>query len=188
MTRNDLLYKIIFAIELALLPIVLFAYVMEAFPLWSTGIFVGGIFGCRVWMEILTNRTDKTHVIINAIGSAITISTLSIFFAAIDLISVALVVFVVIFTILGALLRVVLFGKNVSETIDAVDFCNMLFECALLGVMAFITANVLFTNIALFAVLLTSIVAVAYKLFFVVKYTNTLGNIKLFFTNLFRRK
>lgn len=188
MTRNDTLYKIIFAIELALIPLVMFAYVMNAFPEWTMGIFVGAMLICRVWMEILTNRLDKSHTIINAISSATTISILVIFFACIDLISVALAVFITIFTVLNNVFRVVLYGNNLPETIDAVDYCNALFECATLAVMTFLVFNALFTNIALIAVLLTSIVSVAYKVYFTIRYTDTINKTKTFFANLFRRK
>lgn len=187
-TRNDLLYKIIFAIEIALIPLVMFAHVMSAFPNWSMGIFVGGILICRVWREILSNKEDKTHTIINAIGSALSISVLAIFFACIDLVPVALAVFVAIFTVLGNVMKVVLYGKHLPETIDAVDYCNMLFECAALAVMTFLVFNSMLTNIALFAVVLTAAVSVAYKIYFTVRFTNVISNIKAFFANLFRRK
>jgi len=81
-----------------------------------------------------------------------------------------------------------LLGKAMPEMIDAVDTCYLLFECFLLISLTFVIFSQLVTNIALFALLLTSAVSVIYKLYYLVKYNDILGKIKNFFAKLFRRK
>ena len=182
MTRNDTFYKILFAIEIALIPLVLAAYYLMAD--WTVGLFIAGVLIVKIWMELFKDRENLSHKIIGAVGNVLTLSTLVIFFTTQGYLEVALCVFVVVFLVLMNILKVCLHNKTMPETIDAVDFCYMLFECFTLIAMTFVIFNQLVTNIALFAILLTSIVSVAYKIYFVVKYTDFIGKVK----NLFKRK
>ena len=74
MTRNDTFYKILFAIEIALLPLVMAYYIL--FPTWVGGEFVAGVLVTKIWIELFKNKEDKVHTIINAIGNVLTISSL----------------------------------------------------------------------------------------------------------------
>jgi hypothetical protein len=70
------------------------------------------------------------------------------------------------------------------ELIDAVDSCFMLFECLALVGLSFVVFYQLIANIALFALILTSAVSVAYKFYrLFIKYS-VADRVK----NLFRRK
>lgn len=182
MTRNDTFYKILFAIQLALIPLVLAAYyLMED---WTVGLFIAGSLVVKIWMELFRVKENFTHKIISVVGNVLTLSTFIIFFTAKGYLNVALCVFAVLFLILMNILSVCLHDKTMPETIDAVDFCYMLFECFVLVGMTFVVFNQLVTNIGLFAILLTSLVSVVYKVYYVVKCTDFVGRIK----SLFRRK
>ena len=182
MTRNDTFYKILFAIQLALIPLVLAAYyLMED---WTVGLFIAASLGVKIWLELFRTRENITNKIISAVGNVLTLATLIIFFAAQGYLSVVLCVFAVIFVILMNILSVCLHGKTMPETIEAVDFCYMLFECFVLVGMTFVVFNQLVTNIGLFAILLTAVVSVAYKVYYVVKCTDFVGRVK----SLFRKK
>lgn len=186
MTRNDTFFKILFAIEIALLPLVIAANMLM--PKWSIGLFVAGILIVKIWLELFKNRESKTHAIINAIGNVATVSTLVIFFTVLDLINIVLCVFVVIFAVLMNLLKVLMFSKKMPDLIDAVDSCYVLFECLTLIGLTFVLFYDLITNIGLFALLLTSIVSVAYKLFYLYKFYDVNGKIKNLFAKMTRRK
>ena len=188
MTRNDTLFKILFAIELALTPLVMLAHVFENLPMWSMGLFIGGIFFCRFWLEILKDKTSRTHKIINAIGSVVSISTILIFFMCINLITKPLGIFAVIFVVLQNLMNVLLHNKHISDTIEAVDYCYSIFETMLLAACAVITVNAMLTNISLFTILLTSVISVAYKVYYTIRYTDIIERTKSGFARLFRRK
>lgn len=182
MTRNDTFFKILFAIELALLPLVMASYIL--FPTWVVGLFVAGVLIAKIWVELFKNKDNKSHIIINSIGNVLTISSLVIFFTVYEYINVTLCVFVVILSVLMNLLKVVMFEKAMPEMVDAVDTCFMLFECLTLASLSFVVFYQLVTNIALFALLLTAIVSVAYKLYFLCRTYDVWGKIK----SLFRRK
>jgi len=182
MTRNDTFFKILFAIQIALLPLVMASYLLM--PTWSVGVFIAGVLVAKIWLELFKNKEDRNHVIINAIGSVLTVSSLVIFFTVQGFINVALCVFVVILAVLMSALKVVLNGTTMPEMIDAVDACFMLFECLLLVALTFVVFYQLVTNIALFALLLTSAVSVAYKLYYIMRYNGGWDKIR----GLFRRK
>lgn len=186
MTRNDTFFKILFAIEIALLPLVMAAEIMM--PDWSMGLFIAGILVARIWMELFKNKENRAHIIINSIGSVLTISSLVIFFSVKGFINVTLCVFLVIFVVLMNLFKIFLHGKSMPEMIDAVDACFLLFECLTLAGLAIIVLYDLIVDIALFALLLTSIVSVAYKIFYIFKTYNVWGLIKDTFAKLFRRR
>ena len=182
MTRNDTFFKILFAIEIALVPLVMSAYILM--PEWTVGVFIAGILVAKIWLELFKNKQNRTHNLIMAMGNIVTISALVIFFTIHNYISVFMCVVVVSLVFLMNVLRVALRKDIMPEMIDAVDSCYTLFECLTLIVLAFITFYVLTTNIALFALMLTSGVSVLYKLYYVLKHKDGLTKIK----NLFRRK
>lgn len=186
MTRNDTFFKILFAIEIALLPLVMAAYLLM--PTWSVGLFVAGILITKIWLELFKNKEDKTHRIIIAIGNVLTVSTLVIFFAIQGYINVVLCVFVVLLALITNLVGYLMRESTLPDMIDAVDVCYMLFEMLLLVGLSFVTFSQLVTNIALTALILTSLVSVAYKLYYAIKYNNLLGKIKNLFFKLFGRK
>ena len=182
MTRNDTLFKILFTLEIGLIPLAMAAYLM--FPQWSVGIFVAGILVSKIWIELFKNKEDKTHLILNAIGSALTISSLVIFFTIYNYVNVVLCVFVVILAILTNIFKVAMFNKSMPEMIEAVDSCFMLFECLALVGFTFVIFYQLIADIALFAILLTACVSVAYKTYLVCRNYGVWGKIR----NVFRRK
>ena len=182
MTRNDTFFKILFAIELALLPLVMASYIL--LPSWTVGLFIAGVLVVKIWMELFKNKQDKTHLIINAIASTLTVSSLVIFFTVFNYINVVLCVFIVIFAVLMNTLQLILKDRHLPEMIDAVDSCYRLFECLLLIGLAIVIFYDLIADIALFALLLTSIVSVLYKAFYLFRYYGVVDKIR----NLFRRK
>ncbi len=189
MTRNDTFYKILFAVELALLPLVFAANLL--LPMWTVGLFITGILVTKIWMVLFRDKENKVHTIINAIGGALEISTLVIFFTSIDLIeSVVLSVFIVVFVVLLNVFRIALVDSNMPEIIDAVDACFTIFE--FLALIAFVLISLIVVelttvilNISTFALLLTSAVSVVYKVFYVFKINDIFNKIKNFFA---RRK
>ena len=107
-----------------------------------------------------------------------------IFFTVHNHINTVMCVFVVILAVLMNVLKYFMFETAMPETIEAVDSCFMLFECLTLGAFTFVMFSQLVSNIALFALILTSAVSVAYKTFYLCRHYGVINRIK----NLFRRK
>ena len=179
MTKNDTFFKILFAIELALLPMTIFAYLF--LPEWSMGLFVAGILLSKIWIELFKNRASRTHEVIDVIGDVLVLGTLLIFFACNHIIHVALVSVVLVFVVLFNLFRILFFNKSMPDFIDAVDYCYMLFVVLTLISFTFVVFHTLVARIGLFAVLLTTVVSVCYKIYYSFRYTALKQNIiKLF--------
>lgn len=164
MTRNDTLFKILFAIEVALLPLTMAAHLLM--PEWTVGVFIAGILIAKIWMEIFKSKEIPSHLVINSISNFLIISSLVIFLTVSNYLNVVLCVFVVIFALLMAVLKIALRNDFMPEMVDAVDSCYMLFECLTLVGLAVVvfSGNIdLIANISLFALILTAAVSLGYK-------------------------
>lgn len=181
MTRNDIFYKILFAISIALLPIVIFAYLY--LPEWSVSLIIAGILLCKIWIELFRDKTSLQHLIIDALAGILIFSTLLIFFAVIDEINLAFAIVTIVLIIASYIYKIVFFKKSMPEFVDAVDYCYMLFECLTLVAFTFLFYYPLITNIGLVAMLLTAGVSFCYKVYYTFRYTS--AN-KIFY--IFRRK
>ncbi len=179
MAKNDRFFKILFAFQIALLPMVIFAYLFM--PLWAMGLFIAGILLVKIWLELYKNKISFAHTVIDSIGSILTFGTLLILFAVTGLLSKPLTIISLVFIVLFNLLILALFNHNMPEFIDAVDYCYMLFECLTLASFVVLTFNYpTIANIGLFAILLTTLVSVCYKIYYSVRYTKI--------NDIFRRK
>ena len=183
MTRNNLFFKILFAIELALLPMVIFAKLLLTDATWAMGVFVAGVLLAKIWLHIFNDKTKLSTIIIS-VGNILVFSVLLILFMATGFVNIALGVAVLIFLFLQNVFKITLYNKSLNETIQAVDYCYTLFECLSLIAFTFLVFDDLISKIGLFAMLLTSAVAVLYKAYYTIKYTNFVANLK----NMFRRK
>ena len=177
MTKNDKFFKILFAIELALLPIVFFVYRM-ATDWWATGIVIAGILLVKIWMELFKDNSNITHTIIDGVGSVAVFATLFIFLICIDVLSKPLTIIVLVLIVLMNVLLSVFFKSKMPEFISAVDFCYMLFECFTILSLTFVEYYSLIAYIGLYALLLTTLVSVCYKLYYSVRYTKLLSIFK----------
>ena len=145
MNKNDTIYKILTAVQLALLPMVFFANLL--LPTWSIGLMIGGI----------------------ALAKIIVFTTLLILFIVNGTINVALGVVAIVLIALMNVSMIFLFNHELTETIDAEDFCFMLFECLLLISLTFVMFYDMICLICLIAILLTSAVTIGYKLYYLIK-------------------
>ncbi len=174
MTRNDIFYKILFAISIALLPMVIFAYLY--LPEWSVSLIIAAILLCKIWIELFKDKTNFQHSIINSIASILIFVTLLIMFTVINSINMTFSIISIVLIVLINIYKIVFFKKSMPEFIDAVDYCYMLFEILTLVAFTFLFYYSLVTNIGLVAIILTAGVSVCYKIYYTFKYTK-LNNI-----------
>jgi len=178
MTRNNVLFKILFAIELALLPMVVFAYLY--LPTWSISLFVAGILLAKIWLHLFNDKTKASTVII-AVGNILVFSVLLILFMVANMISVVIGVVALSLIVLANIFKISLYQKALNETIEAVDFCYALFEILTIAAFTVLSFYELLANIGLFAIILTGAVAVVYKAYYTVKYTDLIAKLKKLF-------
>ncbi len=170
MRKNNLFFRILFAIELALLPLVFFAWYFM--PTWSMGIFIAGILLVKIWMELFKDKISAVDTIINSVGNVVVYSTLIIFFMCINAINIALGVVSLVLIWLANIFSVLLAKKTLPEGIEAVDFCFMLFGLLTLIAFTFVVFYNLIATIGLIAIILTAVVSVGYKVVYIIKRSN----------------
>lgn len=168
MTKNDMFYKILFAIELALLPLVIFASIRIE-EKWAICLFIGAVLLVKIWLELFKDRINFQHAIISAISSILTFGVLLILFACNDYINMALAIVTVVLIAIYNILFVVQFKAQLPEFIQAVDFCYMLFECIAIACFVFVAYTSVASLIAIFALILTTVVSAGYKIYNVVR-------------------
>lgn len=179
MTKNDGFYKVLFAIELALLPMVIFANLF--LPIWTMSLFIIGILVCKIWREIFINRKSRTHALINTIASVAEFGVLLIYLSIQNFLNLALAIASLVLIVLFHLFKHILFTKCMNETIDAVDFCFIIFECITLAALAFVNLSTQPVNIALWSMILATAVSVGYKIYYLFKYEDLFSKIKSLF-------
>ena len=168
MTKNDIFYKVLFAIELALLPLIIFADRLIEEP-WAICLFIGGLLLVKIWFELFKDRYNFEHAVISAISSVFTFGVLLILFAVNDYINTAIVVIAIVLVVLQNTLYLVMFKTKLPEFIMAVDYCYMLFECVAIGCFVVISYITLPAWIGAFTLILTSAVSVCYKIYLGIK-------------------
>ncbi len=186
MTRDDLIFKILFAIQLALLPIVILA------DLYLGSIALTVVLICllvvKIWQLILKNKHSKQHLIILNLGDILMFLVILILFAVKGYLNVVAVVFALVFLVLALILEICLYGRTMPDSIEAIDYCLMLFICFALLSLSFVKFYSNLSMISLYTIILTAGATSIYKIYYVVRYTDCLYSIKNFFVKLFKRK
>jgi len=172
MSRNDLFFKILFTVELMLLPLVIFADLF--LPTWAICLFIAGVLVAKVWLEVFKEKFNLKHKIISSIGNIAIFSVLLFFFASKGIIAMWLAVVITILIVLHSIFGVVLHKKSMPEMVDAIDYCFAMFLILALVAFTFAFFNATITTIALYAIFLSAAVSVAYKVYYCIKF-------KLFF-------
>ncbi len=165
--NNDILFKVLFAIELALLPLVICAGIY--LPMWSVGLFVAGVAVANFWMLLFRDKTLFSHNLIISIGNVIVFTVLLIYFINLNDINMTLGVITLVLVWLMNASKVLFLRKVMPESIEAVDFCYVIFEVATLVSLVFVHYYGVIAKICLIAILLTSIVSMAYKVYYIVR-------------------
>ena len=170
MAKNDLLFKIICAIQVALLPVVIAFDLISTFPTWAITIAIVGVLLCKIWAEVFKDKHNLMHKILSSIVTIATFATLLFFLANKALIEMWIAILTTILIILFVVLSVVLRSKVMPEIIEAIDYCFVLFEILTILAFSFAFYHITLANIGIFALILTTAVSVGYKAYFLVKY------------------
>lgn len=173
-TKNDILYKILFAIELALIPLVIFANIF--LPNYGLSLFIAGILLVKIWIELFKDRLSFSHAIIDAIGSVAVFTTLISLLIYNDKVNIGFGITVIVLIWVYYIINLSMHKKSMPELIDAVEFSYMLFECFALVAFALAPYFTTITNISLIAIILTTAVSILYRIYFLFKYTSA-GNV-----------
>jgi len=180
MTKNDGFFKILFAIEIALIPMVVFANMF--LENWALSLFIGGILVVKIWRQVFKEKDNNAHAIIDSIASVIEFSSLIIYFAVQKMLILPLSIVAVVVLILFGLLKIVFVNVKMNETIEAVDFCFVIFEFLTLIALIVLPFFNQIATITLWTIVLCGAVSVIYKVYYGFKYDSWASKIKAIFT------
>lgn len=169
MAKNDIFFKILFAVELALLPMVIFANIMVEEE-WALGLFIAGVLLVKIWLELFKDKNSRAHTIINAIASVAVFATIIILYMVKGDLNKVFGIFAIVLIAVFNVFLVGFYNKQLPELISAVDFCYMLFECLSLLTLAFAFFYVVPSIIALVALVLTAVFSVGYKIVYLIRF------------------
>ena len=170
MAKNDLLFKILFAVQVALLPVVYAFDLIETFPTWAVTLAIVGVLLCKIWAEVFKDKHNLIHKILSSVATVATFAALLFFMANKGIIAMWLAILTLVLIVLFVALSIILRSKIMPELIEAIDYCFILFEILTLLAFSFAFYHVTMTNIGIFAIVLSTAVSVAYKLYFCIKY------------------
>ena len=161
--NNYMRYRGLFAVELALLPL------MIAFKLiigtWAVCIPLLLLAVCRGVMIFVKNKAKLSDHIIECVGDTIVLGFLAIYFAVLGFIPTWLSVIVCILLPLYELASVYFYAKPMNEIIEALDFCFLSFVFTTIVSLSFVIKVDVVAKVSFIALMLTMVIVVAYKLY-----------------------
>ena len=168
MNKNDRFFKILFAIQLAFIPL-LFAMKL-LLPEWAICLFVAGILVVKIWFELFKDKESRMHYALNSVATVAVFSALTMLFYVQGSLNLALAIVVISLVVLHCIFKLATFNDQMPELINAVDSCFMLFECLAIATFTFVMYYNLAASIALFALILTAAVSFMYRVYYLIRY------------------
>ena len=132
-------------------------------------LFIGGLLLVKIWFELFKDRYNFEHAIISAISSILTYGVLLILFIVNSYTYTAVLVIALVLVVLYNIFYIATFKFQLPEFVQAVDFCYMLFECIAIASFVLIVYYEIPALIGLFALIITSGIAVVYKIYAIIK-------------------
>ena len=168
MNKSDKFFKILFAIQLAFIPLI---FAMKLLlPEWAISLFVAGILVVKIWLELFKDKESRMHYALNSVATVAVFSALTMLFYAYGVVHLALAIVVISTVVLHCVFKLATFNNQMPELISAVDSCFMLFECLAIATFTFIMYYSMAASIALFALILTAVVSFVYRIYYLIRY------------------
>ncbi len=160
---NNMRYRGLFAVQLALLPLIIAFNLLLAE--WAMAIPLALLVVCRLIMGFVKNRASLSEHIIQVIGDALTLGFVAIYFAYLGYIPTWLAVVDCVLVALYEVANAYFFCKPMPDFIDALDFCFLAFIFTTLISLTFVFKVDAVAKVSFLAIMITSAIVVAYKVY-----------------------
>ena len=163
MNNSKRYFRLLFALQLAFLPLVIFGQIMH--EMWLPMMFFIGIFVFRLWSEAFINRADKQDFWVICISDAVVITFSCIFLASTGRVDVGYPIIMIFVNLVFLAVQLLQFGKARSDVEIAFDFSFRFF--AYVGLLlAFIPADISFwVKATMLSAILVGAIDLLYKLY-----------------------
>jgi len=152
LNRKDLLFKIMFAIEIAMLPIIIASRLI--FPSWVMYAVITVLLLAKLGMIILKNPAENMHIYLDAIGNVVVLCFCLITFCCYGYINVALVAVACSLFVLEEVIKVYFFFKPNNQMVEGLNFANELFMFITISSLLLVSVNEMVLQVSVIALII----------------------------------
>lgn len=175
--KNDKLIKVLFSLQIAVLPLVVFGKIV--IDLWLSKLFILLLLIAKLWQFLLSEKFNKEHKLLNTITTYLIISFLMVYYAVLGFVGVGVIIPMLIFLLL--FLLSVIFGKFFirNELTNTIDICVYIFAFITVVFYGISSAVFVVGLVSAYATTLACVISVGIKLFHFIKIkTYKIGKLK----------
>ena len=151
--KRDLLFKVMFAIEIAMLPMLIGFKLM--FEDWMMMFAIILLLAAKLVMIIIKNPADNMHIYLDAIGNSIVLCFCLISFCCFGYLNVALTAVVCSLFVVEEAIRVYFFFKPNNQMVEGLNFAIELFMFITLASLLLVTINTLVLKVSVVALIIS---------------------------------
>lgn len=156
--------RFLFALQLALLPMIIFGHLMfdKVLPL----LFFVGVIVARLWSLAFVNKLDKQDTILMSIADFVNITFCAIYIVVVKDFSLAFSLVVMLLNVALLVLQILQFNKPRTDFLIAMEFSFKFFAYGAL-LLAFIPADLTFwSKASMLSASIVGVVALGFKLYY----------------------
>lgn len=153
--NKDLIFKILFSIEICLLPIIISAKIIM--PIWAMSIVVGVIIATKILMLVVKESANYKHVILDSLGNVIVVSFCLITYCCYDYVNVPLTVVACIVFAIEELIRVYFYYKPNNQLVEAFNFAEEMFIFVVLASLMAVELTTVTLRVAVVALIIGAV-------------------------------
>lgn len=157
--KKDFLFKVLFAIEIAMLPLIIASKLL--FPSWAMYIVITVLLLAKLAMIIIKNPAENTHIYLDAIGNSVVICFCLITFCCYGYINIALTAVACSLFALQEVIKVYFFFKPNNQMVEGLNFANELFMFITIAALLVVSINSMVLTVSIIALIIASSLLIA---------------------------
>lgn len=158
-TKRDILFKIMFALQLAMLPLIIAFRLM--FNNWCVAGVISVILIAKLVMIVVKNPADNKHLYLDAVANFVVLTFCLITFCCYNYINVALTCVVCSFFLLEEIAKIYFFYKPNNQIVEGLNFACELFLFTTISSLLLVEVNSLVLTVSSVALLISCLFLVA---------------------------
>lgn len=175
--KNDKLVKLLFALQIAVLPLVVFGKIVLEF--WLSQLFILLLLVTNLWQFLLSEKYNKEHKLLNSTSTFLIVTFLMVFYGVLGFVKIGIII--PMLTLLLLFLLSIVFKKYFprNELSNAVDICVYIFAYISVVFFGIVPAVHVVGLVGAFGTMLACVLSLSIKLFCFIKIkTYKVGKLK----------
>ncbi len=134
MNNNNVVFKILFAVIIASLPLIILGNI--ALGMWLTQLFICLLLISLLWLNLLKDNTSKNDILLCSLAGLVTVEFLMIYYMAIGFVPLGYGLTTAIVYLVYQVLRYFTEDYQTFDMLNALDMCNKFFVFVTLALYA----------------------------------------------------